>query len=141
MAIIGWRVDNGNPSDPDHFKSDVKLLTMDSVVGDDKHPTRCTIAYEHGTAKGAYDLLFNATTDNAYLIPCTPVPNSSSSTQSPLAFHGYPCAVDCKDQEIGYAWAQEHNVTSEGGCPTDPHGNHAFTQGCWAYAGREGPER
>jgi hypothetical protein len=54
-------------------------------------------------------------------------------------FHGYACTMDCSGHEAGYNWAEEHGITDPDDCPIDPHHSHSFTEGCWAFAGREGP--
>jgi len=51
-------------------------------------------------------------------------------------FHGYRCAGDCSSHQAGYEWAAKHKIAR----PEDCHGtSETFIEGCWAYAGKEGP--
>ena len=51
-------------------------------------------------------------------------------------FHGYQCGVDCSTHQKGYAWAAQHKIAE----PKDCRGtSESFIEGCWAYAGKEGP--
>jgi hypothetical protein len=65
--------------------------------------------------------------------------NNASDVSAGAEFHGYACTVDCSGHEKGYEWAQEHGVTDPDECPIDPNNSHSCTEGCWAFAGREGP--
>jgi hypothetical protein len=56
-----------------------------------------------------------------------------------LTFHGYVCVDTCRGHSAGYEWAEERAITDPDDCPIDPHNSHSFTEGCWAYAGRDGP--
>lgn len=63
----------------------------------------------------------------------------SDSTTDADTFHGYTCTVDCSGHEAGYQWADDNGITDPDDCPIDPHNSHSFTEGCWAFAGRDGP--
>jgi len=58
----------------------------------------------------------------------------------PVTFHGYVCAeYTCAGHERGYDWAQSKGIEDPDNCPYMPNGSRAFTEGCWAEAGRPGP--
>lgn len=67
-ALVGWRVENGNPAD-NTFKAQTRLLEVD-IVGDGMHPTRCVVNIEVGQSAAPDDLLLESRTESAWLIPC-----------------------------------------------------------------------
>jgi hypothetical protein len=77
----------------------------------------------------------------APVVPGAAERSTHRSRRAPGAdtFHGYVCTIDCSGHEAGYNWAEEHGVTDPDECPIDPHDSHSFTEGCWAFAGRDGP--
>lgn len=51
-------------------------------------------------------------------------------------FHGYQCGIDCSLHQKGYEWGAQHKISD----PKDCRGtSESFIEGCWAYAGKEGP--
>ena len=54
-----------------------------------------------------------------------------AQAQRRIAFHGYPCTVDCSGHEAGYQWAERRGLED----PADCGGNsQSFIEGCEAYA-------
>jgi hypothetical protein len=52
-------------------------------------------------------------------------------------FHGYRCdGHDCLLHQQGYKWGADHHIEN----PKDCRGtSESFLEGCWAFAGLEGP--
>jgi hypothetical protein len=61
--------------------------------------------------------------------------DTSSTSESPLTFHGNPCSSDCGGHEAGYNWAEEHGIDDESDCDTagETSNSPSFAEGCRDY--------